>query len=224
MPRPVRRQRQLRRLHPGGEPIHGHEEAARADEGEDGQVEDHEAVDAADEGAHEEAQRGRGDGGQHDEGQAGQHLGGAQGKGLDEERPAEQDRGLEGDGLRDRGHRLADRPRQGPVGQDAHPQQGAADAVGVGLAGDLQGDKAADHADAAGEEHGAEGRAGRCRRLAAPADQDDAGGGDQQRGALSGEARSQIRDRLAAGGPQHGGGGADGGSAHGRGSSLTRER
>ena len=53
----------------------------------------------------------------------------------------------------------------------------------------LQGDEATDRADAADEEHGAEDRRGPGGCLGGPADQDEAGGGDQQRGALSGEAR-----------------------------------
>ena len=169
MPRPVGGQCQLDRLHPGGESVQGHEEAACRDEGEEGQIGDHEAVDASDEGAHEEAQWGCCDGRQHHEWQAGQYLGWAQGKCLNEQGPAEKDGALEHEGLSERGHRLADRPRQRAVGENAHPQQGAADAVGVGLAGDLKGDEAADRADAAGEEHGAEGRVGLGRGLGAPA-------------------------------------------------------
>ena len=220
VPRPVRGQRHLDGLHPGGEPVHGHEEAARADEGEDGQEGEHETVNAPGEGPGEEPQRGCGDCGQHDEGQAGQHLGGAQGE-VGEHGPAEQDRGLECDGLRDRRHRLADRPCQGAVRQDAHPQQCATDPVGVGLARDLQGDEAADCADAAGQEHRAEGDVGSGGRLGAPADQHDGAHRYQQRGACSGEARSQVRGRLPGGGAQDG---LDGADAHGRGSLLTRER
>ena len=101
MPRPVRRQRQLNRLQPGGETVHGHEETARSNKGEHGEVGGHEAVDAADEGTHEETQRGRRNGRQHHERQAGQHLGRTQGQCLNEQGTPEKNGALEDEGLSD---------------------------------------------------------------------------------------------------------------------------
>ena len=161
MPRPVRGQDQLNRLGPAGEPVQGEEGAAREEKGQGCQVGDHHAVEPSGHRAHEEAQRSGGYGGQYDERQAYQDLECAHGQrpsedGSDEHGP------LDDDGHRDGGYRLADRPHQGTVRQDPHPQQGAADPIGVHLPGDLQDDEAAECADAAGDQHGAE----CCARIA----------------------------------------------------------
>ena len=83
--------------------------------------------------------------------------------------------------------------------QDTHPQQGATDAVDVGFAGDLKGDEAADRANAAGEEHRAEGRVGRGCDLAVLADDHDGAHGDQQCDARPDSACSQVQGGLATG-------------------------
>lgn len=121
----------------------------------------------------------------------------AQRQRLNKQGSAEKNGALEDEGLSDRGHRLTDRPRQRTMGQHAHPQQSAADTVDVGLAGDLKGDEAADHADASGEEHRAD------SRLGVPADDHDGTHGGQQCDARPDNACSQVQSGLSTGRAQN---------------------